>query len=535
MRAPLAVSVGGVHQTRKIASLEFRREAIGGVQSISFKWDGRLLNPPISPLDEVVVYDSRSAEVVAKARASDTGRTAAPSGQQWDVQAFGLAQHSRDKVVPLIYVDQRLTDPYRWVNRVHKGGTWTQSTKPNSTSDTAPECQIFQFPEGSTVASGDEVTARYEGIRETGQLLGRLSLTYDGGSVDTDYKVRIYPDTDGVQGTRLLNDNLGTTATSVAYVVTTDFLSTRNGFDLALGKSAAGSAKPANDNKYCCFYNLVVRAQLVDATGAAITAAASYTHDYVLAHEVVNDLLGRVLNQYDGALAQVDTGGTYQIASLIYPDGVTAGQVLDDLMALEPAFRWYVADGGVFHWEPWPTTVRYEATMEDGGSFPITTSELYSSVLVRWRDIRGRTRSTLRSGACPLLDAAGITRQAQIDAGDEIHDSTGAARLGDNFLADHQYPPNAGTLTVARPIRDVISGRMVHPHEIQPGELIRVRGVESYPDALNASSSDGQTVFRVWSATYNSDTAAATLELDSHSRTTAQALARLQSKRTRKR
>lgn len=230
-----------------------------------------------------------------------------------------------------------------------------------------------------------------------------------------------------------------------------------------------------------------------------------------------------------------------QIDQMVYPDGISAREVLDDLMALEPAQFWTSGPSGItgsgyqFSWTLWPTTVRYEATMEDGGNFPTTTTELYNKVLVRWYDRRGRSRSTTRTGTCPILDAAGITRQAVVDVSNELGSLSNAQRIGDNFLAAHKYPPNGGVLNVARPIRDLYTGRMVDPFEIEPAELIRVRGVESYPDALNASSNDGQTVFRIWAMQYADSTNTSNLELDTYPRDTAQALARLQRMRNRKR
>ena len=225
---------------------------------------------------------------------------------------------------------------------------------------------------------------------------------------------------------------------------------------------------------------------------------------------------------------------------MAYPDGVSAREVLEDLMALEPAHYWttgpdVTGNGYQFWWKTWPTSVRYEATLEDGGDFPTTTSEIYNNVLVRWYDRRGRSRTTPRTSACPILDDAGLTRQAILDVSNELGSISNAQRIGDNFLAAHKYPPNAGTLNVARPIRDLTTGRMVQPFEIEPGELIRVRGVESYPDSLNASSNDGQTVFRIWAMQYTADVNTAQLELDSYPRTTAQALAKLQRRRERKR
>jgi hypothetical protein len=296
----------------------------------------------------------------------------------------------------------------------------------------------------------------------------------------------------------------------------------------------------ATNTHWLRWKSLKVRAMLKDQFGADITAGA-YGNAYVLAGEIIKDLLGRVLDQYDGAHASIDTGAAHHIDQLAYVDGVTPAQVLDDLMLLEPAFYWTTGPSDPttgkysFAWKAWPTSVRYETTLEDGASMPTSSQELWNQVTVRWRGPAGALHQTLRTGSCPILDKAGVTRRAIIDAGDEIASQANANRVGDNFLANHRYPANAGTVTIPRPIRDLTTGAMVDPFQIQPGELIRVRGVESYADALNASSNDGVTVFRIWSVEYDSDSNSATLELDTDSRTRANALKRLIQRRNRRR
>ena len=533
---PLTVAVNGKAVTREAVGLSFRKDAIGGVQSISLRLSRPLdrYDPDLRPWKIVTIYDARSAEIVAEGRIAELGRSASSSdGQVFEVNCFGPAQHAWDKTVPLIYVDQSLTDGWRQVERIQKGGTWSQSSMPDNTADSAAEAQVFQFPEGSTVATNDELTARYERLREAGQKVARVSATWDAGSTDANYRAKMFVRTNGAGGTAVFNATFNTAGGTTSGVVVTDWANDgKNTVDTKIVFTGA-TGKPANDNKWAAFSDIVIRGMLLNADG---TDRTSYGFNYVIAHDIVNDLLGRLLDQYDGATATVDTSGTYQIDSLVYPDGVAAGDVLADLMALEPAFRWTVGPGGAFSWELWPTTVRYEVSLEDGGSFPVTGQEQFNQVEVRWRDKRGRTRTNLRTAACPDLDAEGLTRTAHIDLGDEVASSNNADRIGDNFLARHRTAINAGTLNVSRPIRDLETGRMVRPHEIEPGELIRVRGVESYPDALNASSNDGLTVFRVWSVTYNSDSDTATLELDSYSRETAYRLGLLaRTKRGRKR
>lgn len=543
LNVPLTVRVGDRHITREVQALAFTEDAVGGIQSISFKVARPLteLDADLAAFSTVSIYDGRSAECIAQGTLTDTGRSAtAGDGQVWEVTAFGPAQHASDVPAPLVYIDQQISDGWRQVDRNKRAVTIDMSSLPSNSSDNSPDGIVAHFPSGTPLGTGDSVTLRYETIRECGQYLARYSYDWDAGATDGDYRARVITSVDGsgggAGGSTVTFDTGGG---SNSDVVVTDFANGRNVLDLVADYTGAG-VTPGNDSRWFCWYNIIIRARLVDQDGTDITTG--YTTDYVLAHQVVKDLLGRLLPAYDGANASVDTGAAHQIDALTFVDGATPAEILDDLMGFEPGYRWTTGPdttggGYSFSWEAWPTTVRYEATLDDGGSFPVSWQEVYDRVTVRWRDKRGRVRSTRRTYADVGLPDPGLPniRRAYLDVGDDIHSAAGAQRRGDNFLRDHNVPANAGTLTVNRPVRDLQTGRMVEPFEIRAGELIRVRGVESYPDALNASSSDGQTVFRIWSKTYASDGNTATLELDSYSRTTANAIAKLAKRRSRKR
>lgn len=531
LSVPLSVTVGEAHLTRRVEGLSFRKEAVGGVQAITLSLSAPLSSMALTALQKVKIMDARSAVVIAEGRVADPGRTADDGGQRWSTTAFGPAAHAHDKIIPLVYVDTRLDTFTRdGANSTKRAETGTDERA------TDEQTLIISAKDGATVATSWAGSMISRVMQHAGLKLARVRATVDCGVTDANYTVRLRTRLDDSAGTSAASATASTSNQQLAAVVVTDFTNGHN--QVCIQADRATSSKTAGEDDWFEFWNIIQRCLLLDATGAEITTG--YTQGYVLAHEVVNDLLGRVLDQYDGANATVDSTGTYQIDQAAYPDGITAGEVLADLMALEPAFRWttgpdVTGDGYQFSWEAWPTTVRYEATLEDGGDFPTSTQELYNEVEVRWVDKRGRSRRNLVTGACPILDDAGLTRRAQIDVADELGSTANADQIGTNFLLEHKYPPNAGTLNIARPIRDLETGRMVQPFEIEAGELIRVRGVESYPDALNASSNDGQTVFRIWAMTYTADSNVAQLELDTYPRTTAQALARLQRTRSRKR
>ena len=536
LTVPLTVVVDGKHVTSKTQGLTFRKEAVGGVANITLSLSAPLSSFAVTALAKCKVYDARSGNVIAEGRISDPGRGAtSEDGQRWAVSAMGPAIHASDKNAALQIIDQSMDDGWRRVKRANSaGGDIGKSTKPGTDNTDAI---VAQFSQGKTVDTGDQLAVRYERIRDADQRLGRVTYDWDAGQTDANFKARVVGVLDNTpDGSPAKTSNWDTAGGSHTAVYTTDFTLGRNQLDLEAYYSGAGTS-PGNDKFWASFANVVIRSVLSEKDGTD----QACSNDYVEADWVIRHLLGGGwLPQYDAANASIDTSGVQQIDQMAYPDGISAREVLDDLMLLEPALYWTTGPdvtglGYQFAWRLWPTTVRYEATLEDGGDFPTSTQDLFNRVLVRWHDKRGRSRSTIRTGSCPILDAESLTRQAVIDVSNELGSVANAQRIGDNFLAAHKNPANNGTLNVARPIRDLTTGRMVEPFEIEPGELVRVRGIESYPDALNASSNDGQTVFRIWAMQYTADSGLAQLELDTYPRETAQHLARLERRRERKR
>ena len=518
------------HITRDLRDLTFRSVVPGGYASATFDLDRPLDVQPddIAEYATVYVYDTRSAETVWEGRLEDPGRGAGADGQVWQVGAVGPSAHAQDRTVPLIFVD-RTMDP--WV-RVFTGasiqgsnGSTAEISSDPAVGDDTP-AMLYRFNSGNTLATNAEAPLRYTRLVETGQKLGGLDFNWDAGVTASDKEIQVitYPTTQ--------NDYSATWSTaggspSGGIVVVTDFPNGQTYTDVRIKYTGAGGT-PNNDNTHwLSITGMYVKALLYNANGTERTTGyGSYSW---AADDIVADLLGRLLTKYDGAGASI-TASSHPIDQLAYPDGVTAAQVLADLMVVESGFYWAAWESNTdglhrFEWSQWPTTVRYEADVRDGFDSPASNAELFNAVTVRWRDERSRIRRTTRTQTVTELDSAGLTRTAFLDLSDDAGSSGNATRAGDEFLAQHRYPPNAGTLTVAAPILDNTLGRMVAPWEIRPGHLIRVRGVLPRVDALNATTRDGVTVFRVISSDFNASSASATLELDSYSRTVARALA----------
>jgi hypothetical protein len=528
---PLAVRIGNEHVTREVQAVSFRKEAVGGVRSISFSLSRSLADiGEVDVLAKVYVYDGRSGATVAEGRLADTGRSAGPDGQRWDCVAFGPVQHASDVTRPLVYID---------TDRAHLRTYVLTSAAARAEDGPAPSDNypgvLLAFGDGASVAANSHAAMVYEAIQNAGMKLARINYSWAAGMTDATWRIRLR--TYGASSEVPRDDAANTAGGGTSpRVMVTDWPNDRNAFSFILEWTGV-PATVGGDSKWAHVRDFVVLSMMVDKSGNEITTG--YTGDAVIASQVVADLLGRCLPEFDGPNATV-TATTTGIGQLAYVDGVTPAQVLEDMMRIEPAYRWYTtpttgtSERYGFRWELWPTSVRYEATLDDGGSFPLSAQDLYNQVSVRWRDPNGLTRSTLRTMACALLDSKSLTRRAQIDLGGELGVEALAIAAGDTFLAEHNVPRNSGTLTVARPIRDLATGAFIQPWEIEAGELVRVRGVEAYPDAFNADTNDGQGVFRIHAVDYTTEGNMATLALDSDPRETEDALVKLMNRRERR-
>jgi hypothetical protein len=528
----LKTSRKDVDVTAQIGSLTFRSTIPGGFASASIT-----LNKPISlQPDEIAyfgkmyVYDGRNGMTVWEGRVEDPGRTADASGTVWGLSAIGPSAHASDRTYPIIYVD---TSTDRWERSQY-------STKNGITEvseiDSDTPCLQVRAEEGVTVTTSWDGDWIYRGLQFTRQTLGRVRCDHVEGGASTNYQVGLYVRTGSTLVGFVSTDPWTTSPHTLSG--TFGFTNWTTGLDnCSIAAYRNVSNTTADTFAWSNFYNICVRSVVKDASGNDLTTP--YIVNDIDPAQVVTDLLGRYLDQYDGPNAVIVSSGN-RIPQLAYPDGITAAGIFDDLAALDPAYYWAAwettpAGKWRFFYGPWPTHVRYDADTSDGFDSPGSASDLYNEVQIRWLDPAGKMRTTVRTSTVPVLVAAGVTRTAYIDISDELGTSANATRVGDNFLAEHQYPPNAGTLIVARPIQDLDTGRMVMPWEINPGNLIRVRGVLPRVDSLNPTARDGVTVFKVVSMDYDTSSASATLELDSYSRTVAQQLANLKNDRIRRR
>jgi hypothetical protein len=529
---PLAVRVKSADMdmmlTKEVRDLTFRTVAPGGFASCEISLDRPIERDPpeLQRFADVMVYDGRSGAIVWQGRLEDLGRGAGPQGQVWQLNVLGPMAHARDRTVPLIYVDKGMA---RWVPY-----TPPATSTGLKTSTLADEEKLrAEWVKGTNAPVGDKIGHQYS-LALYNQHIARWTMFWVTGANDSDWRSRVRMgagDLNTVEydvTTSPVNDEV-----TVTQVITTDYSATFDSLAVVLER-VAGSGAALNDSHWITWADIILMGTRYKTDGTEDTAGASYGSNTVLASDIVKDLLGRLLNQYDGVNAVIATTG-YAIDQLAYPDGANAEQVLADLLQFESGFLWEALEDTAsgkarFLWRAWPVSVRYEASAVDGFQSPGSATELYNAVTVRYVDEAGRTRQHRATQAVKELDDAGLTREELIDLGSEAGSLANATQAAAEFLAQHAVPPNAGTLKVSRAILDRVAGRMVMPWELRPGYLIRVRDVHPRVDALNDSGRDGVTVFRVVAVTYNAERNEATLELDSPARTVESFLARVQAR-----
>ena len=512
------------HITDDLADLSFRTVAPGGFASARFSLHRplNLESDELRQFGRVYIYDG-SKQVVWEGRLEDPGPSAGNNGGVFEISALGPSTHTRDRTAPVVYVESRVSE---FVTADGSGSAYQIGTR-EASNVTEGGLQI-SASQGSVASTTSLGAAVYNGIYAAGQDLHRIYLNWDGGftSANTSVELRTAED-------------FGSTTT-----VTTTTITTAGGtFDAQLGSGTAITANHnrvflvlrrngatvtvADDLYWAQFYDLRLFGTRYNADGTAITTATSSI--WILGHEVVQDVLGRLLPEYDGANAAI-TSTTHAFEQLAYTEGATPEKILADVLAVEPDFLWEALESNSagkyrFSFRQWPSDVRYEADVVDGYSSTGSGGDLYNSVLVAYVDSQGQTRTYRGTSTVAILDEAGKTREGYIHLGDQASNLANATAAATAFLDEHAYAPASGRLTIARPIMDHDLSRMVQPWEIRPGYLIRIRDLNSQVGALTATARDGATTFRIISVDYNTSDGSAQLELDSPAPSTARLLA----------
>lgn len=531
----LSGNFGELNITNEIDNLAFRSEGIGGFTTASFHLSRpiNLQAPELAAMNKVYIYDSRSPRKIAwQGYLENPARSANAQGLIWTVSAVGPSSRLKDVASPMVYVDMK-TSNWRRGEAVAADGPdtrpllHTEQDEPIGFDD--PGWRL-RCESGHTVGVGDVGAIVYELSPDSGQNIGRLNVNAVMGLNSVGWLFNIGA-TGGGNGYHTdLAANFSTTPANYPAVIVTHFETDRNMLWMLIVRDIS-SVAISDDTIWMFLYNITVRGTIYSKTGTELLAAADYTVDYVFAHEVVADILGRWMSSFDRDDATIATT-SFHITQLAYTSPVRPAEILEDLTTLEPDYRWAVwgdtqAGKNEFEYVRWDAGDVLECDPTDGFSSPESVSNMYSDVSVRYNDGNGKILTYTASQTVPELQ--GIKRTGVVDLGSDVGVRlSNAQQAGDAFLAEHNTPSNSGTLTIARPILNVTRGIMVDPWLIRPGTLLRLRQVQARPDYLNAIDHNGVTLFRVVSVEFSTQSGAATLELENFNPTLARQLAYVQ-------
>jgi hypothetical protein len=468
--------------TRYCRGLKFTKVAPGGHLRLTFTMVvPRNTFMDLGPGDRVYLYDRRTGRTIWEGYLENPTPVDGPDGQQYETSAVGGMALASDETRALVYVTK---DMGGWI--ATPGLTASASVEVGQWSAGNPLQRVrTQFGGGSVLATG--TVARADNISFEGtdtEMAGYSIGTILSAKTDAGYALDIINS----------NGTIVSGAMQTTGVASSNFLAT-GGQRLAIQlRRSGGATNVADDATATDWVDWSAIGRRVDRLGAALTGAALVSVTQVLASQVVEDLLGRLLTMCDPGTAQIDTT-TFGITQLAWPDGVKAADVLTRLADFEAGYLWEILetlDNGKhrFNYRAWPTTPRYLFSVRDGWKQTGSDVDLCNRILVSWTDPAGNAQVTpVTATSAGLIDPLpGRVKDADpISLPDGLGSSANATQIGGQILADKINPPKACTVVVRRPILDLLTGNMVRPWEIETGYL---GGILETGDILRITQGD---------------------------------------------
>lgn len=478
LNSPLAVRMNDgyidQHVTAKATNLAFTKTAPGGYAFGSVRINlPRTAFRDLGPNDRVWFYDARTGRTVFEGYTQNPGMIDGPAGQGWDLEIVGTKVRAGDTSHPLIYIDRDLSG---WSKNTSAAASAVgeQSTDPGETLTT--DGLRVGFNPGQPIGTGSKANIAYNGIADAGLEVGAVRAQLKSGKTDSGYQVVLVV-RGGTPDELPLGSNISTTLVGANRIVGDHFSGGTNYISFALVRTG-GATNVADDATWSWLTDVAVVGRRMDRYGTLLSGATEIiSNTYVRADWIVEDLLGRILTMADPVLSTVEAA-TFQIDQLAYPDGATAQRVLEDLGLYEPDMLWEFLHstprGVLFRYRRWPTTTRYEISVDDGYEAPGGEADQRNRIKVYWTDAAGRAQSVTVTSDVPALGSRIIDADS-VTLPEGLGSETNAIRVGQEILASKASPPKAAQATVDRRIRDRLTGHDVWPWEIEPGYMVRVR------------------------------------------------------------
>lgn len=505
VRAPISVVIDdGLtirHVTARVSGLSFRKTAPGGFVSLSATITvPRDLFSNLGPADKIYIYGP-TGHTLWEGFLDNPGASDGAGGQSFELSAMGTMMLAKDLSMRMPFIDRSFSEWEERSTATATSATASASPDPDAADGVDSEGIKAQFNPGQPINTNSVAQMAYDAFAKAGWQFGAARVTYKSGKTDSAYR----NDMGYVGGFSALNSGI-TTGDVTASRANGDSGHPPSGsarITLRLRRSG-GATNVADDNTWTWFSDLSMVGRRMDRNGNLLAGIAGMqAYDYVRADWVVEDLVGRALvNVADPHGVTIDAT-SHQIDQLAYHEPVTASQVFDDLGLWESDHYWGIGASthrGVSVWYvAWPTAVRYEvSTRRDDYDAPGSEVDLCNMVVVEWTDAKGKPQTTtvyaasepgiatpwLPDGAVPTvfshnlkgLEDEGRTREAErIPLPDGQGSEANALRIGEQELAARANPPKSATVTVSRPLDDMLIGGHAMPYEIEPGCNVRVR------------------------------------------------------------
>lgn len=526
MRAPLTVTVDdGVAPrllSKRVRSLRFRKTIPGGHADASMSLDVPAATfSDLGPADSLAICEADTGTVLWEGDTSAPGQRSGDAGEGNELSAIGGMGRASDRSERLIYLDASLEKWERdWLLVQARSANISVGQFPEDAGTRAAKAALVaQFTPGQPIGPGSRAGFRYRGFYGSPMSVGGYAGFYDAGQTSADFDLRFFvlTVTQSAAG-NYLKAFAGQSGFPVGMV------------DAVFALVRTGAAtNVSTDDVWAALGEVQMLGHLVDRFGtlrdmAVVSHVTSAVGDpparaHVLAHEVAEDLLGRILTMCDPRISVIEPT-TWPIDQLAYHEPATAQTVLDDLGLYESDWLWEI-NGRAFNWRRWPTTPRYVIGSREELEVPGSDVDLCNRIAVTWQDGEGNQQVTFRYADVPALggnpSTPGFSGRVRDAESATLPDGRGslanAERIGDQILASKAKPPRSARAVVTRPIVDLTTGWAVQPWQIEPGYLARVM----------ATGED----LRITETEYVDDDCAATLSLGDPVLTTEQRLARL--------
>jgi hypothetical protein len=455
--------------------------------------------PDLTRNSRLIAYSRQTGKVLYEGRTDQPVWVKGSGGEEFTVTALGAAAQMRDRTEKLIYI-YSTRDGIKQEDllaQVPGAQVETTGTIPTGT-DAGSSAVVVQFPSGTALVTDAEAGVRDYSFRDSLMLPGALTMKVVGGSTQGNWY--LYGDVSGGTPVTITSQGNSTTPWNAAWHADPTIAGAPAvdewPYDTGtLGLSyrwTAGASTIANDTAWVAFYNLVMQAQLLDESGAHIHATSLPSNTYVLASQIVADLIGRLLTFVDPALTSIEAT-TYQIDQAAWPDGITAAGVLEWLTTFEPDFFHEVLESDPttgkhrFNLRQWDdgTNPRYAIVAADGFKRDGGENDRCNCVYVYYTDAQDITRRVAVGQDIPelggnpvvggVIDPTLVDRVMQaetITLPKGISSEANAVQIATALLEQSNRGANAGTATRRTEIIDLWSRVKVQPGEMLPGYTV---------------------------------------------------------------